>query len=155
MVMFSSYFPTAHHHFVSALAICPLRSICSHPLSLRPVLSFLLSLPSTHFLSLPLSLSHSPSLSLSLSLSLPSLCLYPIFRPQVFARARASRPCVIFFDEIDALCPRRGGPGGGGSEVTARVVNQMLTEMDGTEDRKGVFVIAATNRPGMFLCSSS
>ncbi len=70
----------------------------------------------------------------------------------MFARARASRPCVIFFDEIDALCPRRGGSGGGGGggEVTARVVNQLLTEMDGTEDRKGVFVIAATNRPGMF-----
>ena len=72
---------------------------------------------------------------------------------QVFARARASRPCIIFFDELDALCPRSGGSGGGGGSdgdsVSARVVNQLLTEMDGLEDRRGVFVVAATNRPDM------
>jgi ribosome biogenesis ATPase len=56
---------------------------------------------------------------------------------------------VIFFDELDALCPRRGSGSSGGGEVTERVVNQMLTEMDGLEDRKQVFVIAATNRPDM------
>jgi len=52
---------------------------------------------------------------------------------QVFARAQASAPCVVFFDELDALCPRRGGGSSGGSEsgVSERVVNQLLTEMDG------------------------
>lgn len=67
---------------------------------------------------------------------------------QLFARGRASSPCVIFFDELDALVPRRGGDGGGGQAVE-RVVNQMLTEMDGLEGRRGVFVVAATNRPDM------
>ena len=67
---------------------------------------------------------------------------------QVFLRARASAPCVIFFDELDALCPKRGsnGEGGGGSGVTERVVNQLLTELDGLESRKDVYIIAATNR---------
>jgi ribosome biogenesis ATPase len=63
----------------------------------------------------------------------------------VFARARASAPCVIFFDELDALCPRRGG--GSDSQTSERVVNQLLTELDGLESRKNVYVIAATNRP--------
>lgn len=67
---------------------------------------------------------------------------------QVFSRARASAPCVIFFDELDALCPKRGSGdgGGGGSNVTERVVNQLLTELDGLEARKDVYIIAATNR---------
>ncbi|CAI9740885.1 nuclear valosin-containing protein-like [Octopus vulgaris] len=64
---------------------------------------------------------------------------------QVFQRARNSAPCVIFFDELDSLCPRRSESGEGGA--SARVVNQMLTEMDGLEERKQVFVMAATNRP--------
>lgn len=64
---------------------------------------------------------------------------------QVFARARASTPCMIFFDELDALCPRRGA-NEGGSGVSERVVNQMLTEMDGLEVRKDVYIVAATNR---------
>lgn len=64
---------------------------------------------------------------------------------QVFARASASAPCVIFFDELDALCPKRGYDVGNAS--TERVVNQLLTEMDGLEARRNVFVIAATNRP--------
>jgi len=64
---------------------------------------------------------------------------------QVFARARSSVPCVVFFDELDALCPRRGSDGSNG--VSERVVNQLLTEMDGLEERREVFVIAATNRP--------
>lgn len=63
---------------------------------------------------------------------------------QVFARARASKPCIIFFDELDALVPRRDDSL---SEASARVVNTLLTELDGLEDRNGVFVIAATNRP--------
>ncbi|KNE58439.1 hypothetical protein AMAG_04009 [Allomyces macrogynus ATCC 38327] len=63
---------------------------------------------------------------------------------QVFARARASAPCVIFFDEIDAIAPRRDDAK---SEVAARVVNTFLTELDGMESRRNVYVIAATNRP--------
>jgi ribosome biogenesis ATPase len=63
---------------------------------------------------------------------------------QVFSRARASRPCVIFFDELDALVPRRDDAL---SESSARVVNTLLTELDGLEDRQGVYVVAATNRP--------
>ncbi|KAJ8965662.1 hypothetical protein NQ314_003979, partial [Rhamnusium bicolor] len=62
-----------------------------------------------------------------------------------FERARNSAPCVIFFDEFDALCPKRSDSREGGA--TMRVVNQMLTEMDGIESRKGVFLLAASNRP--------
>uniref|UniRef100_A0A8C1NIF5 Nuclear VCP like n=1 Tax=Cyprinus carpio TaxID=7962 RepID=A0A8C1NIF5_CYPCA len=63
---------------------------------------------------------------------------------QVFQRGRNSAPCVIFFDEIDALCPRRSEHESGAS---VRVVNQLLTEMDGMGNRKQVFIMAATNRP--------
>ncbi|KAG0316052.1 hypothetical protein BGZ97_007500 [Linnemannia gamsii] len=63
---------------------------------------------------------------------------------QVFARARASAPCVIFFDELDALCAKRDDSQ---SEASARVVNTLLTELDGMENRSAVYVIAATNRP--------
>ncbi|XP_052782054.1 uncharacterized protein LOC128218422 isoform X2 [Mya arenaria] len=63
----------------------------------------------------------------------------------VFQRARNSSPCVIFFDELDALCPKRSGHSEGNS--SARVVNQLLTEMDGLEERRQVFIMAATNRP--------
>uniref|UniRef100_A0A8C0IZ27 Nuclear VCP like n=1 Tax=Chelonoidis abingdonii TaxID=106734 RepID=A0A8C0IZ27_CHEAB len=63
---------------------------------------------------------------------------------QVFQRARNSAPCVIFFDEVDALCPRRSDREAGAS---VRVVNQLLTEMDGLENRQQVFIMAATNRP--------
>jgi ribosome biogenesis ATPase len=62
----------------------------------------------------------------------------------LFKRANSSAPCVIFFDELDSLCPKRGSENNSSSE---RVVNQLLTEMDGLEDRDGVYVIAATNRP--------
>ncbi|KAF9006764.1 AAA-domain-containing protein [Hymenopellis radicata] len=65
---------------------------------------------------------------------------------QVFSRARASSPCVIFFDELDALVPRRDD---NLSESSARVVNTLLTELDGLDARKSVYVIAATNRPDM------
>jgi len=64
---------------------------------------------------------------------------------QVFERARNSSPCVIFFDEIDALCPRRSETGD--SSASSRVVNQLLTEMDGVQARKQVFIMGATNRP--------
>ncbi|KAM6217419.1 nuclear valosin-containing protein-like [Rhynchocyon petersi] len=63
---------------------------------------------------------------------------------QVFQRAKNSAPCVIFFDEVDALCPRRSDREAGAS---VRVVNQLLTEMDGLETRQQVFIMAATNRP--------
>lgn len=65
---------------------------------------------------------------------------------QVFQRARASAPCIIFFDELDALVPRRTSSL---SESSARVVNTLLTELDGLNDRQGIFVIGATNRPDM------
>lgn len=63
---------------------------------------------------------------------------------QVFQRARASIPCIIFFDELDALVPKRDNSL---SESSSRVVNTLLTELDGLNDRQGVFVIGATNRP--------
>ncbi|WP_457619648.1 AAA family ATPase [Methanopyrus sp.] len=65
---------------------------------------------------------------------------------EIFQKARQTAPCVIFFDEIDAIAPKRGTEVGG-SRVTERVVNQLLTEMDGIEATEDVFVIAATNRP--------
>jgi ribosome biogenesis ATPase len=65
---------------------------------------------------------------------------------QVFSRARASSPCVVFFDELDALVPRRDDSL---SDSSARVVNTLLTELDGLDTRKAVYVIAATNRPDM------
>ncbi|XP_014243739.1 nuclear valosin-containing protein-like [Cimex lectularius] len=66
---------------------------------------------------------------------------------QCFQRAKNSQPCVIFFDEIDALCPKRSDSTEG--SVSSRMVNQVLTEMDGVEGREGVFLMAATNRPDM------
>lgn len=65
---------------------------------------------------------------------------------QVFARARTSSPCVIFFDELDALVPRRDDAL---SESSSRVVNTLLTELDGLESRAQTYVIGATNRPDM------
>ena len=66
---------------------------------------------------------------------------------KIFEKARQVSPCVIFFDEIDALAGKRGMEMG--SKVTERVLNQMLSEMDGIEDLKNVVVIGATNRPDM------
>jgi ribosome biogenesis ATPase len=63
---------------------------------------------------------------------------------QVFTRARSSVPCVIFFDELDALVPRRDDVL---SEASSRVVNTLLTELDGIGTRDGIYIIAATNRP--------
>lgn len=62
----------------------------------------------------------------------------------VFERARASAPCIVFFDELDSLCAARSSEGNGATE---RVVNQLLTELDGVGERRKVFVVAATNRP--------
>lgn len=63
----------------------------------------------------------------------------------VFQRARQSAPTVVFFDEIDAVAPERGG--GSDSRVTERVVSQLLTELDGIEELRNVVVVGATNRP--------
>ncbi|KNH06386.1 vesicular transport protein [Perkinsela sp. CCAP 1560/4] len=67
----------------------------------------------------------------------------------LFSRARASAPCVLFFDELDALAPSRGSSSANSS--SERVVNQLLTEMDGMDERDitGVYVVAATNRPDL------
>jgi len=64
---------------------------------------------------------------------------------EIFRKARLSSPCIIFIDEMDAIAPKRGGDEG--AKVTERVVNTLLTEMDGMRGMKGVFVIGATNRP--------
>jgi len=64
---------------------------------------------------------------------------------EIFRKARTASPCIIFFDEIDSIGPRRGGESG--SHVTETVVNQLLTEMDGLEELKDVVVVAASNRP--------
>lgn len=66
---------------------------------------------------------------------------------QLFSRAKAAAPCVLFFDELDALAPRRGGGSDGGNAAAERLVNQLLTEMDGIDGRAGVYIVAATNRP--------
>ncbi|KAI8084697.1 P-loop containing nucleoside triphosphate hydrolase protein [Halteromyces radiatus] len=64
----------------------------------------------------------------------------------LFERASAAKPCVLFFDEFDSIAPRRGHDSTG---VTDRVVNQMLTQMDGAEGLDGVYVLAATSRPDL------
>jgi peroxin-1 len=64
----------------------------------------------------------------------------------LFARAVAAAPCLLFFDEFEAVAPRRGSDNTG---VTDRVVNQLLTFLDGVEGLVGVYVLAATSRPDM------
>ena len=66
---------------------------------------------------------------------------------KVFEKARQVAPAIVFFDEIDALAPRRGLEFG--TNVTERVVNTLLAEMDGLEELQGVVIIAATNRPDL------
>jgi transitional endoplasmic reticulum ATPase len=66
----------------------------------------------------------------------------------VFDKARAASPCVLFFDELDSIAVARGG--GGGSDAGGagdRVINQLLTEMDGVGAKKNIFIVGATNRP--------
>jgi transitional endoplasmic reticulum ATPase len=67
---------------------------------------------------------------------------------EVFHKARQAAPCILFFDEIDALLPTRSG-GGGDSHVAERVLSQFLAEFDGIEELKGVLVLGATNRLDM------
>ncbi|WP_455368284.1 CDC48 family AAA ATPase [[Eubacterium] cellulosolvens] len=65
---------------------------------------------------------------------------------ETFRKAKQAAPSIIFFDEIDAITPQRGG-GLGDSHVTERVISQILTELDGLEELRNVVVLAATNRP--------
>lgn len=67
---------------------------------------------------------------------------------EVFKKARQAAPCIVFFDEIDALIPIRSA-GGSDSHVSERVLAQFLAELDGVEELKGVLVLGATNRPDM------
>lgn len=64
----------------------------------------------------------------------------------VFQKAQTAKPCILFFDEFDSLAPRRGHDSTG---VTDRVVNQLLTQLDGVEGLQGVYVLAATSRPDL------
>ena len=66
----------------------------------------------------------------------------------MFRKAKQAAPCIIFFDEIDALVPSRNG-GGSDAHVAERVLSQFLTELDGVEELTGVLVLGATNRPDM------
>lgn len=65
---------------------------------------------------------------------------------ELFQRARSSTPCILFFDEMDSLVPRRDGAS---TDAGVRVVNALLTELDGVQDRSGIYVIGTTNRPDM------
>lgn len=62
-------------------------------------------------------------------------------------QARQAAPCVLFFDELDSIAKARGGNVGDGGGAADRVINQILTEMDGMSSKKNVFIIGATNRP--------
>merc|ERR1712133_144754 len=64
----------------------------------------------------------------------------------IFDKARSAAPCVLFFDELDSIAKARGGGGGDAGGAADRVINQILTEMDGMGSKKNVFIIGATNR---------
>merc|ERR1711953_434004 len=66
---------------------------------------------------------------------------------EVFDKARQAAPCVLFFDELDSIAKSRGSGGGDAGGAADRVINQILTEMDGLGSKKNVFIIGATNRP--------
>merc|ERR1711975_28833 len=66
---------------------------------------------------------------------------------ELFEKARAAAPCVLFFDELDSIASARGGSSGDGGGAADRVINQILTEIDGVGAKKNVFIIGATNRP--------
>lgn len=67
----------------------------------------------------------------------------------LFSQANEKAPCIIFIDEIDAIGKRRDSSGYGGNDEREQTLNQLLTEMDGFDSRKGVVILAATNRPEM------
>jgi len=66
---------------------------------------------------------------------------------ETFRKAKQSSPCIVFFDELDALAPRRGA--GGDSHVSERIVGQFLAEMDGIDELRGITILGATNRLDM------
>ncbi|VAH87621.1 unnamed protein product [Triticum turgidum subsp. durum] len=66
---------------------------------------------------------------------------------EIFDKARGSAPCVLFFDELDSIATQRGSSSGDAGGAADRVLNQLLTEMDGMNAKKTVFIIGATNRP--------
>ena len=66
---------------------------------------------------------------------------------EIFDKARQSAPCVLFFDELDSIAVQRGSSSGDAGGAADRVLNQLLTEMDGMNSKKTVFIIGATNRP--------
>lgn len=66
---------------------------------------------------------------------------------EIFDKARQAAPCVLFFDELDSIAKARGGSHGDAGGAGDRVINQLLTEMDGMGGKKNVFIIGATNRP--------
>eukprot|EP00262_Sarcandra_glabra_P012511 TRINITY_DN3250_c0_g1_i1.p1 TRINITY_DN3250_c0_g1~~TRINITY_DN3250_c0_g1_i1.p1 ORF type:complete len:307 (+),score=67.68 TRINITY_DN3250_c0_g1_i1:37-921(+) len=66
---------------------------------------------------------------------------------EIFDKARQSAPCVLFFDELDSIATQRGSSVGDAGGAADRVLNQLLTEMDGMSAKKAVFIIGATNRP--------
>ncbi|VFQ78946.1 unnamed protein product [Cuscuta campestris] len=66
---------------------------------------------------------------------------------EIFDKARQSAPCVLFFDELDSIATQRGSSSGDAGGAADRVLNQLLTEMDGMNAKKTVFIIGATNRP--------
>lgn len=68
---------------------------------------------------------------------------------EMFRKAKLAAPCIVFFDEIDALLPSRNAGGGSDAHVAERVLSQFLTELDGVEELKGVLVLGATNRSDM------
>ena len=65
----------------------------------------------------------------------------------LFRQAKEKAPCIVFIDEIDAIGQKRNGGGSGGNDEREQTLNQLLTEMDGFDGRKGVVILAATNRP--------
>ncbi|XP_043551066.1 transitional endoplasmic reticulum ATPase-like [Chiloscyllium plagiosum] len=72
----------------------------------------------------------------------------------VFDKARQAAPCILFFDELDSIAKSRGGSAGDGGGASDRVINQILTEMDGMSDKKNVFIVGATNRRTAFTPSA-
>ena len=65
----------------------------------------------------------------------------------LFKQANEKAPCIVFIDEIDTIGKKRDGSGMGGNDEREQTLNQLLTEMDGFDGKKGVVILAATNRP--------
>ena len=65
----------------------------------------------------------------------------------LFKQAKEKAPCIVFIDEIDTIGKKRDGGGFSGNDEREQTLNQLLTEMDGFDNKKGIVVVAATNRP--------